>query len=303
METHPLSADFPYESRYVTVHGLRLHYVEAGTNDPPVLLLHGIPTHAYLWRNVIPHIAPHARTVAPDLPGFGKSDKPLHINYDLPTQTDALAGMMDALKLNNTILVAMDLGAIIGLNYAMQNESRIKGIVIFEALFLPPAVIFGMQAFAARLMMRLFRVKAFAERMIVQSGKMVDQMMAAGTVRKLSEAEIEQYRGPLSDPAVRRKVWLEGIGPHTLRTTSKQPGDLADLMTQYTTKFATSPIPKLLLHATPGAAISEKALAYAREHVTNLEMEHVGAGRHFLPEDQPEAVGRAIAKFQQRVAR
>src|SRR5258708_39559816 len=75
----------PPSSNFVTVHGSRIHYVEAGAQDPPVLLLHGIPTHSYLWRNVIPHIAPIARTVAIDLIGFGQSDKPLDIDYDLPT--------------------------------------------------------------------------------------------------------------------------------------------------------------------------------------------------------------------------
>lgn len=295
-----ISVDFPYESKYVTVNNIKLHYVDAGTNTPPVLLLHGIPTHAYLWRNVIPHIAPFARTVAPDLLGFGKSDKPLNISYDLPTQTNSLAGLIDALNLRNIILVAMDLGGIVGLNYAMRHEANIKGLVIFEGFFLPPDVIFGTQALAARLMVQLFRIKALAEHAIVRSGTMVEQNLAWGTVRKLSEVELEQYRGPLSDPAVRRKVWLEGIGPNTLRPKSKQPGDLADLMIQYTTKLATSPIPKLLLYATPGAAVSEKALVYARKHVTNLEMKHVGAGRHFLPEDQPDAVGRAIVEFQQR---
>jgi haloalkane dehalogenase len=304
MEAQPhISAEFAYESKYVTVHDVRLHYVEVGAHEPPVLLLHGIPTHAYLWRNVIPHIAPYARTLALDLIGFGKSDKPLNINYDLPTYTRYLEGAIEALNLRNLIVVAMDLGAIVGLNYAMQHEANIKGLVIFEGFLLPPDVMFSTQSVAARLMMKMFRIKKFAEYAIVRSGTMVDKNMAWGTVRKLSEAELNQYRGPLSDAALRRKVWLEGIGPNTLRSKSKHAGDLADLIIQYTTKLAASPIPKLLLYATPGAAITEKVLTYAREHVTNLEMKHIGAGKHFLPEDQPDAIGQAIAEFQQRLAR
>jgi haloalkane dehalogenase len=306
MEAQPhISAEFAYESKYVTVHDVRLHYVEAGAHEPPVLLLHGIPTHAYLWRNVIPHIAPYAWTLALDLIGFGKSDKPLNINYDLPTYTRYLEGAIEALNLRNLIVVAMDLGAIVGLNYAMQHEANIKGLVIFEGFLLPPDVMFGAQTFTARFMMELFRIKKFAEYAIVRSGTMVDQMMAAGTVgtvRKLSEEELDQYRAPLSDAAVRRKVLLEGIGPNTLRPKSKHAGDLADLICQYTNKLATSPIPKLLLYATPGAAITEKVLTYAREHVANLEIKHIGVGKHFLPEDQPDAVGHAITEFQQRLA-
>jgi haloalkane dehalogenase len=304
MNTQPrISAEFAYESKYVTVHDVRLHYIEAGTHEPPVLLLHGIPTHAYLWRNVIPHIAPYARTLALDLIGFGKSDKSLNINYDLPTYARYLEGAIDALNLRNIILVAMDLGAIVGLHYAMQHEANIKGLVIFEGFLLPSDVMFSTQAFAAQLMMKLFRIKKFAEYAIVRSGTMVDKNMAWGTVRKLSEEELDQYRTHLSDPAVRRKVWLEGIGPNTLRSKSQQAGDLADLIQQYTAKLASSAIPKLLLYATPGAAVTEKVLTYARERVANLEMKHIGAGKHFLPEDQPDAVGQAIAEFQKRLAR
>jgi len=56
----PISADFPFESKYLSAHGSRMHYVEQGAGDP-VLFLHGNPTSSYLWRNIIPHVAPHAR--------------------------------------------------------------------------------------------------------------------------------------------------------------------------------------------------------------------------------------------------
>ncbi|MDH3290181.1 MAG: alpha/beta fold hydrolase [Gemmatimonadota bacterium] len=71
----PISGDFPFESKYLSVHGSRMHYVEQGAGDP-VLFLRGNPTSSYLWRNIIPHVAPHARCIAPDLIGMGKSDKP-----------------------------------------------------------------------------------------------------------------------------------------------------------------------------------------------------------------------------------
>ena len=71
----PISADFPFESRYVEVHGSNIHYVEEGSGDP-VLFLHGQPTSSYLWRNVITHMSPVARAIAMDNIGFGKSDKP-----------------------------------------------------------------------------------------------------------------------------------------------------------------------------------------------------------------------------------
>ena len=70
-----ISAAYPFESRYLDVLGSRMHYIEQGAGSP-VLFLHGQPTSSYLWRNIIPHVSPHGRCIAPDLIGMGRSDKP-----------------------------------------------------------------------------------------------------------------------------------------------------------------------------------------------------------------------------------
>lgn len=70
-----ISADFPFQSKYVEVNGSQLHYVDEGSADP-ILFLHGNSTSSYVWRNIMPHVAGLARTIALDLIGFGKSDKP-----------------------------------------------------------------------------------------------------------------------------------------------------------------------------------------------------------------------------------
>ena len=70
-----ISADFPYESRYVEVLSSRMHYVDEGESEP-ILFLHGNPTSSYLWRNIIPFVTDDYRAVAVDLIGMGKCDKP-----------------------------------------------------------------------------------------------------------------------------------------------------------------------------------------------------------------------------------
>src|SRR5579859_2949363 len=70
-----ISPDYPYEDHYVEVFGSRMHYIEQGSGDP-ILLLHGNPTWSYIWRNIIPHLSPLGRVIAPDFIGFGRSDKP-----------------------------------------------------------------------------------------------------------------------------------------------------------------------------------------------------------------------------------
>ena len=74
-----ISADFPFESKYLNVKGSKMHYIDVGEGDP-ILFLHGNPTSNYLWRNVIPHLEGQGRLIAPDLIGMGKSDKP-NIDY------------------------------------------------------------------------------------------------------------------------------------------------------------------------------------------------------------------------------
>src|SRR3981081_729974 len=148
----------PLASHYVTVHGSRIHYVEAGDQEPPVVLLHGIPTHSYLWRNVIPHIAAIARTVAIDLIGFGKSDKPLDIEYNLPTYARYFEGVIEALQLNKPIIVARALGLMVALHYAMQHEANVKGFVMFEGFFQPMDFAFYNLPRATRITLRILQV-------------------------------------------------------------------------------------------------------------------------------------------------
>src|SRR5712691_246680 len=83
-----VNADFPFQSKFLTIDGSKIHYVEEGRGENPVLFLHGNPTSSYLWRNIIPIVAKagiNNRCIALDLIGFGKSDKP-NIDYDFPPE-------------------------------------------------------------------------------------------------------------------------------------------------------------------------------------------------------------------------
>ncbi|GAG86789.1 unnamed protein product, partial [marine sediment metagenome] len=90
-----ISAEFPYESRYVEIHGSRMHYVEKGEGDP-ILFLHGQPTSSYLWRNIMPHVERQGRVIAPDNIGFGKSDQP-DLDYVFADHYRYIEGFIEAL--------------------------------------------------------------------------------------------------------------------------------------------------------------------------------------------------------------
>ena len=107
-----ISAEFPFESKFIDVHGSKIHYVEQGEGDP-VLFLHGNPTSSYLWRNIIPYGAQFGRAIAMDLIGMGKSDKP-DIGYRFFDHAKYVDGLIEGMGLQNITLVLHERGAALG---------------------------------------------------------------------------------------------------------------------------------------------------------------------------------------------
>ncbi len=111
-----ISADFPFESRFVEVDGVPMHYVEIGTGRP-ILFLHGNPTSSYLWRNILPLVAGQGRVIAVDNVGFGRSGKP-DIDYTFADHAEFLAGFIETLGLQDIVLVGHDWGGALAFDYA-----------------------------------------------------------------------------------------------------------------------------------------------------------------------------------------
>ena len=125
--------DFDFEPHYVRIDGLRLHYVDEGPeNGDPVLLLHGEPSWSYLYRYMIPPLVDAGlRVVAPDLVGFGKSDKPASkSDYSYAAHVDWMRGFLESLDLSGITLFCQDWGSLIGLRLAAENERRFARIAL-----------------------------------------------------------------------------------------------------------------------------------------------------------------------------
>ena len=99
MKSKTISADFPFESKYVEIYGSKMHYIDEGSGDP-ILFLHGNPTSSYLWRNIIPYLTPHGRCIVPDLIGMGKSDKP-DLKYRFFDHSKYVEGFIEELGLSH----------------------------------------------------------------------------------------------------------------------------------------------------------------------------------------------------------
>ena len=131
MTSKDISSEFRFTSRFIEVNGSNIHFIEEGTGDP-IVFIHGNPTSSYLWRNIIPYLTPHARCIALDLIGMGKSDKP-EIDYRLVDHINYVEGFIEKMELTNITFVIHDWGSALGFHYAMHHESNIKGLSFSEA--------------------------------------------------------------------------------------------------------------------------------------------------------------------------
>ncbi len=180
-------SDYEFEPHYVDIDEMRMHYVDEGPADaPPVLLLHGEPSWSYLYRHMIPPIASAGlRAVAPDLIGFGKSDKPAaQSDYSYATHVTWMLQFLEKLELKNVTLVCQDWGSLIGLRLAAENEQRFDRIVLAN----------GGLPTGDQVMPTVFRIwRAFAR---FSPWFPIGRIVQAGTVSTLAPAVIAAYDAP-----------------------------------------------------------------------------------------------------------
>jgi len=131
--------DYPFKPNYIEIEGIRIHYIDEGDNENEiVLMMHGEPSWSFLYRKMIKIVTGAGfKVIAPDLVGFGKSDKPIEINdYSYQKHVDWMTTFIKELNLKNMTLVCQDWGGLIGLRLAAENEERFKRITAANT-FLP----------------------------------------------------------------------------------------------------------------------------------------------------------------------
>jgi haloalkane dehalogenase len=140
LETNRISAAFPYKKQRRRVLGREMAYVEVGEGDP-IVLLHGNPTSSYLWRNVLPHLQPLGRCIAPDLIGMGDSDKLPNSgpgSYRFVEHRRYLDALLEALDVHERVtFVIHDWGSALGFDWANRHREAVKGIAHMEAIVQP----------------------------------------------------------------------------------------------------------------------------------------------------------------------
>jgi haloalkane dehalogenase len=132
-----ISTENPSYRKYLPVLDTSMAYVDVGNGDP-IVFLHGNPTPSYLWRNIIPHLIPLGRCLAPDYVGMGNSDSAPNRSYRLRDHQRYLEAWFDAVGVrNNVILVVHDWGSALGFSWAQRHSDQIKAVVYMEAIVRP----------------------------------------------------------------------------------------------------------------------------------------------------------------------
>jgi haloalkane dehalogenase len=272
--------------------GKKMAYSELGSG-PPVLFLHGNPVSSYVWRNIMPHVAPHARCIAPDLIGMGDSEKLEGTDpsrYSFLQHRRFVDGLLEKLNVTkDVVFVGHDWGGALAMDWARRHPSVVRGIVYFETLVRSRSWD-EMDQSARSLFERLRSPEG--EKLVLKDNVFIEKLLPARILRSLSETEMAIYRRPYLQPGEDRRPTLEF--PREIPVDGA-PEHTALIVKDYGEWMATNDIPKLFINGDPGTIITGSLLDLCRTW-RNQEEVTVG-GRHFLQEDSPHEIGQAIARW------
>jgi len=287
-----ISPDERHPKKSVSVRGRRMAYVEVGEGDP-IVFLHGNPTSSYLWRNVIPHLATRGRCIAPDLIGMGDSEKLDGSGpgrYRFVEHREYLDGLLAALGVGDrVVLVVHDWGSALGFDWANRHRSAVRGIAYMEAIVKP--LTWDEWPPPVKPVFQALRSPA-GEKMILEQNVFVEQILPGAVLRPLSDAEMAVYRRPFAVPGEGRRPTLSW--PREIPVDG-QPADVVEIVRAYGEWLSAAAVPKLFVNAEPGAILRGAARDLCRSWPNQTEVRVKGV--HFVQEDSPDEIGRAIAEW------
>jgi haloalkane dehalogenase len=274
-----------------TVLNSTMAYRESGDpGAPTVLFLHGNPTSSYIWRNVIPLVAPIAHCIAPDLIGFGQSGKP-DIAYRFADHVRYLDAFLAESGISSAYVVAQDWGTALAFHLAARKPEFVRGLAFME--FIWPMPTWDDFHAAGREIFRNFRTPGLGEKMILEGNAFVEQILPGATIRKLTDDEMAAYRAPFPTPASRRPTWRF---PNELPIAG-EPADVYSAMLEAHAALSQSSYPKLLFVGDPGVLVSPAFAEEFAKGLRNCSVVHLGSGAHYLQEDHPQAIGANIKQW------
>lgn len=269
--------------------GMDMSVGAAGTGHI-VVLLHGNGTFSYLWRNIIPYLAQRNRVIAPDLLGMGRSAliKPSGPStYSFEAQLISIDALLDVLApRERLVLIGHELGALLAIELARREPSRIAGIGIVEGAFR----VTNDATLDPRISTLLRELRgAEGDKLVLDENAVIERYLPMMTQRTLLSEEVETYARPFDQRGEARRALLAMIRQLPLRSIA---GPLDTLANEARRWCAGTEIPKLVLGGSPGYLVPPSVLGTtARWQNTSTE---AVKGIHLLPEDSPARVAIAI---------
>jgi haloalkane dehalogenase len=295
MEKAMLSAK-EHVKKEVIVKGKTMSYVEMGEGTP-IIFQHGNPTSSYLWRNIMPHLQDQGRCIAIDLIGMGDSDKldnPDASSYTFVQHREYLDGALEALGVESDVtLVIHDWGSALGFDWANRHRDAVKGIAYMEGIVRP--VSWDEWPEAARGVFQGFRSTA-GEEMVLDKNTFVERVLPGSILRDLSEEEMEIYRRPFQNSGEDRRPTLTWPRQIPIDGT---PADVVEIVQAYADWLTEADLPKLFINAEPGAILIGAQREFCRSWPNQTEVKV--SGNHFLQEDSPHEIGKAIAAWRKTI--
>ncbi len=276
---------YDFEPQYADVGGLRMHYVDKGPRDgETVLMLHGEPSWSYLYRKMIPIItAAGLRAVAPDLIGFGRSDKPVERDdYTYQRHVDWTTAFVTALDLRNITLFGQDWGGLIGLRIAAEHPERFSRIVAANA-FLPTGDNPPGEAF--------LRWQKFSQESPVFD---IGRLVQAATKTELPDDVVAAYDAPFPDDSYKagaRKF------PALVPTSPDDPAAAANRKAWEVLEKWDKPFLTAFSDSDPVTAGGDRVFQSRVPGTKDQPHTTITGAGHFLQEDKGEELGKVVVDF------
>ena len=282
--------DVEQPKKKIDVLGKQMAYVETGEGDP-IVFQHGNPTSSYLWRNILPQVKDLGRCIALDLIGMGDSEKLENSGperYTFVEHSEYFDAALAALGVTaGVVFVVHDWGSALGFHWANRHRDALKGVCYMEGIVRP--VTWDEWPEAARSVFQSFRSEA-GETMVLENNIFIERVLPGSILRKLSEEEMNEYRRPFIEPGEGRRPTL--TWPRQI-PIGGEPSDVVAIVEDYANWLSKSDdVPKLFINAEPGAILTGAQRQFCRAWPNQTEV--TVRGSHFIQEDSPEEIGRAL---------
>ncbi len=283
MEPTPFRPDprlFPFESRWLETENWKVHYIDEG-QGPPILFLHGNPTWSFLYRGIIIRLKKHFRCIALDYPGFGLSPSPTVYRNTPEEHAGVVRKAVQILDLRGLTVMGHDWGGPIGMELALQETERIRALVMGNTWYWP-TVALHLKAFSWALS------TGYMQGLVLKRNLIVDRLIPVGVKHRLAPEVLEHYRGPF--PTVDRRA-----GPAELvRQLTLSSNWLAQIETGVRQRLGHLPL--LLTWGIEDLAFTPAFMDTFRKDFPETRAVRLEA-KHFIQEDAPGEVSRAIQEF------